>query len=158
MDVAGVAASIEHDPATMPWPLDTGSVVEALCVDYVHRIVPVGGPADGLVAFMNELYRVMAPGGTAEITHPHAKTDRAIQDPTTTRLISDQTWWYFDDQWRSREGVARPTITADFEIVQIEAPLRRDWDQRADAAQAFALSHYWNVVGELEVRLRARKG
>jgi hypothetical protein len=157
MDVDGSGAEIRHDPAMVPWPLDDDSVGEALCLDYVHRITPVGGSSDGLVAFMNELHRVMAAGATAEIVHPHARTDRALLDPTTARLISDQTWWNFDGQWRERERISRPTITADFEIVQIEAPLRRDWDQRADAAQAFALTHYWNVVGDLKVRLRARK-
>jgi hypothetical protein len=155
-----VAADIEltHDVATIPWPLETSSVAEALCVDYVHRTVPVGGVADGLIAFMNELHRVLAPEGLAQIIHPHARTDLALADPTASRLISDQTWWYFDGEWRDREGVERPTITADFEIVQIEAGLQGDWDQRAAPAQAFALAHYWNVVGELEVRLRARKG
>jgi hypothetical protein len=156
MDVTGTGAEIAHDPAVLPWPIETKSVTEALCVDYVHRTTPVGGASDGLVAFMNELHRVMAPDGTAEIVHPHAKTDRALQDPTAGRLISDQTWWYFDRQWRENEGVSRPTIAADFEIVRIEAPLRRDWDQRANAAQAFALSHYWNILGDLRIVLRAR--
>jgi hypothetical protein len=156
MDVA-TEAGLTHDVATIPWPLGTSSVAEALCADYVHRTAPVGGAADGLIAFMNELHRVLAPEGTAQIVHPHARTDRALGDPTATRLISDQTWWYFDGEWRDREGVQRPTITADFEIVHIEAGLQRDWDQRAAPAQAFALQHYWNVVGELDVRLRARK-
>jgi hypothetical protein len=156
MDI-GTGADIVHDPTTCPWPLDDDSVAEACCVNYVHLIAPVGGSSDGLVAFMNELHRVMADEGIVEIVHPHARTDRALQDPTAVRLISDQTWWYFDGQWRDSEGISRPAITADFEIVQIEAPLRQEWDQRADLARAFALTHYWNVVGDLEVRLRARK-
>jgi hypothetical protein len=156
MDVVA-AGELSHDVATFPWPLQTSSVEEALCIDYVHRTAPVGGTADGLVAFMNELHRVLAPEGRAEIVHPHARTDRALGDPTATRFISDQTWWYFDGEWRDREGIQRPTITADFEILHLEAALQRDWDPRAAPAQAFALAHYWNVVGELSVRLQARK-
>lgn len=156
---SGVDADVElkHDVAAFPWPLETSSITEALCIDYVHRTSPVGGAADGLIAFMNELYRVLRPDGAVQIVHPHAKTDLALQDPTATRLISDQTWWYFDGEWRDREGVERPTIIADFEIIDIESPLQRDWDQRAAPAQAFALAHYWNVVGNLEIRMRARK-
>lgn len=156
MDVAA-ETELNHDVAKFPWPLQTSSVAEAVCTDYVHRTAPVGGTSDGLVAFMNELHRVLAPDGRAEIVHPHARTDRALADPTSTRLISDQTWWYFDGEWREREGIERSTITADFEVLHIEAALQNDWDQRAAPAQAFALAHYWNVVGELSVLLQARK-
>jgi hypothetical protein len=152
-----VDSELTHAPDLFPWPLATSSVTEALCVDYVHRTVPVGGPADGLIAFMNELYRVLAADATARIVHPHARTDQAFRDPTATRLISDQTWWWFDGDWRDREGAERSAIEADFEIVQLEAPLRREWDGRSAQAQAFALQHYFNVVGDLEIVLRARK-
>jgi hypothetical protein len=145
------------DALAPPWPVATSSVAEVVCTDYVHRTTPVGGNGDGLVAFMNELHRVLAPGGVARIVHPHARTDRALADPTASRLISDQTWWFFDAEWRTREHVLRPAITADFEVVSMESPLPLDWYQRAPAAQAFALDHYWNVVGDLEVVLRARK-
>jgi hypothetical protein len=151
-------ATVDHDPARFPWPVESGSVAEVVCVDYVHRTAPVGGPEDGLVAFMNELHRVLLPNAIARIIHPHARSDRALADPTSTRLISDQTWWYFDGEWREREGVDRPAITADFEIVALEAPIQRDWETRAAPAQAFALRHYANVVGDLEVLIRARKG
>jgi hypothetical protein len=157
MDAPATGAELAHDASVFPWPLDTASVAEVLCVDYVHRTTPVGGPGDGLVAFMNEVHRVLVPDGTARIVHPHARTDRALRDPTVTRLISDQTWWFFDREWREREHVPRSPIAADFEVVSIEAPLQLDWYQRSPAAQAFALDHYWNVVGDLDVLLRARK-
>lgn len=140
-----------------PWPLPAQTVSEILCVDHVHRLTPVGGAKDGLVRFMNELYRVLVPGGTARIVHPHGRTDRALADPTAARVITDQTWWFFDRQWREDEHCRRPSITADFEIVSIEAPLRAEWSHRAPAAQAFALEHYWNIVGDVTVVLRARE-
>ncbi len=156
IDVPGTGAEIEHDVSALPWPLVSSSVAEVVCADYVQRTSPVGGPCDGLVAFMNELHRVLVPGGVARIVHPHARSDRALCDPTATRLISDQTWWFFDREWRRQEEIERPQVACDFEIVAMEAPLHLDWYQRAEPAQAFALSHYWNVVGDLEVVLRAR--
>ena len=157
MDVEGLDTDLTHDAAQFPWPLATSSVSEVLCAGYAHRTWPVGGSADGLIRLMNEIHRVLKPAGTARIVHPYARSDRALQDPTATRLISDQTWWFFDAAWREREGMHRPAVTADFEVVALDAPLHLDWYQRAPAAQAFAQSHYWNVVGDLEVLLRARK-
>jgi hypothetical protein len=157
MDEKGSGADLVHDARQIPWPLMPGSVAEVLCVGYVHRTAPVGGSEDGLVALMNEIHRVLVPSGVARIVHPHARSDRALQDPTATRLISDQTWWFFDAAWRAREHMHRPHVTADFEVLSIEAPLHLDWYQRAPAAQAFAKHHYWNVVGDLEVVLSARK-
>jgi hypothetical protein len=152
-----IAFGGEADPATLPWTLDDDSIDEAVCPGCVHRLVPVGGARDGLVAFMAEAHRVLRDGATLRVTHPYAKTDRAFEDPTAARAITDATWWYFDREWREREGVGHDLIASDFEVVSIDAPLRRDWDTRSAEAQAFALRHYWNVV-DLEVVLRARKG
>jgi hypothetical protein len=157
MDKAGTDAELTHDPSVFPWPVEARSVAEAVCFDYVHRTTPVGGPDDGLVALMNELHRVLVPCATARIVHPHARTDRALRDPATTRLISDQTWWFFDQDWRASEHLDRPEVSANFEIVTLTAPLHLDWHQRSPIAQAFALEHYWNVIGDLEVVLRARE-
>lgn len=157
MDEPGSGADLIHDTSRLPWPIAADSVAEVLCVGYVHRTAPVGGPEDGLVALMNEVHRVLVPSGIARIVHPHARSDRALQDPTATRLISDQTWWFFDAAWRWGEHLHRPQVTADFEVLSIEAPLHLDFYQRASAAQAFAKQHYWNIVGDLEVVLRARK-
>ena len=153
-DVEGV--DIVHDLREFPWPIEDGAVEDAVCSHYVEHTYPLGGPDDGLIAFMNELYRVMAPDSVCRIIHPYAHSDRAFQDPTHTRFIPDATWFYFDREWREAQKLDHYPITCDFQRIGCIADWNGDWSLRSSWAQNFALLHYWNVVNDLIVDLKKR--
>jgi hypothetical protein len=146
------------------WPFDDDSVSEAFSSHVVEHAIPVGGWHDGLCHFMNELYRVLEPEGTATIIHPYCKSNRAFQDPTHSRYIPEETWWYFNREARENMGLGHYPITSDFEVVNIGQTFvqelsgdRTDWGLRSNEAIAFAVRHYVNVIADLSVDLKALK-
>jgi predicted SAM-dependent methyltransferase len=154
---AGEGVDLVCDLASFPWPFQDSSVEEAHCSHYVEHTLPVGGPRDGLIAFMNELWRVLKPGGKVQIIHPYALTSRAFQDPTHTRFIPEATWWYFSQEWLRGQGLDHYPITADFELAGISNGFTEEWQLRSDAARGWAARHYWNVITDLVVDLKALK-
>jgi hypothetical protein len=98
-------ADLVHDLMSFPWPFDDDSVEEAYSSHYVEHTYPVGGPNDGLIAFMNELHRICRPDAKVQIIHPYALSTRAFQDPTHTRFIPETTWYYFSLEWRTEQGL-----------------------------------------------------
>lgn len=150
-------ADLVWDLGRAPWPFATDSVEEAYCAHYVEHTYPVGGPNDGLISFMNELHRVCAPDAKVEIIHPYAQGKRAFQDPTHTRYINEVTWWYFNRDWMRAQKLDHYPITANFEIVNIGHGWYPGWELRSQPTQEFGAEHYWDVVTDLFVTLRAVK-
>ena len=155
MDVEGV--DLVWDLADMPWPFEDDSVEEIVASHLVEHLTPVGGPNDGLIAFMNEAYRICAPGAKVEIIHPYLMSKRAFQDPMHVRFIPENTWTYFNAEWRERERLDHYPITADFHIEGIANGWQPGWELRSDAARQFHAEHGWNVITDLAVTLRALK-
>lgn len=139
-----------HDLGVFPWPYEDGECSEVFCNHYVEH-------TPDLIAFMNEVWRILEPGGTARIVHPYCRSNRAFQDPTHTRFIPEETWHYFTEAWRVENKLDHYPITADFEVVNIGAAINEPWTMRSQEAQMFAAAHYWNVVSDLSVDLRAIK-
>ena len=73
------------DLEKFPWPFPDNSVDEIVCNHYIEH-------TKDLISFMNELYRIMVPGGTAIIRAPYYNSMRAWQDPTHVRAISEATF------------------------------------------------------------------
>ena len=90
-DMKGV--DIVHDVTKYPWPLPDDSVLLALASHLVEHI----NPADfGFINFMNEVWRVMKPGGEWMIVLPYAGSPGYWQDPTHVNPCNETTWHYFD--------------------------------------------------------------
>ena len=70
---------IVHDLECLPWPLPDECVLVAVCSHVVEHINP---HRFGFVNFMNELWRVMKPGGEIAIACPHGSSQGFLQDPT----------------------------------------------------------------------------
>lgn len=89
-----------HDITDAPWPFPDGRF-RTIAASHVLEHVPhhvEGSPLDGLVIVMNEAWRVLAPGGQFEITCPTINNPqiwRPFADPTHTRVIMPQTFYYF---------------------------------------------------------------
>jgi hypothetical protein len=119
--------------------------------------VDIADVEDGLIAFMDEVWRVCKDGAKVKIVHPYLKSDRAFQDPTHTRFIPDATWHYFNRAWREEQKLDHYPITSNFTVDNIGCSFYPPWDQKHHEAQAFALAHYWNVAMDLGVELTAKK-
>jgi SAM-dependent methyltransferase len=84
---------IVHDVTVYPWPLPDECVLVAIASHLVEHINPVNF---GFIKFMDEVWRVMKPGGEFMIAAPHGMSPGYIQDPTHCNQVSEITWAYFD--------------------------------------------------------------
>lgn len=81
-----------HDLTVFPWPLPDECATVAVASHVVEHIPPHNL---GFVKFMNEVWRVLKPGGEFAITTPHGASPGYIQDPTHCNPCNENTWWYF---------------------------------------------------------------
>ena len=139
---------IVHDLEVFPWPVESESVAEAVVSHYIEH-------TRDLMKFMNELYRVMRRGAICLATAPYYNSIRAWQDPTHTRAISEETFWYFNASWRKANGLEHYPISCDFDF-SVAFGFYSEWANRPDHEKKFALRHYTNVVGDIQVRLVKR--
>lgn len=90
-DLPGV--DIVHNVEVYPWPLPDECVTVAVASHLVEHINPHGG---GFIRFMDEVWRVMKPGGQFAIATPHGASPGFLQDPTHCNPCNEATWAYFD--------------------------------------------------------------
>lgn len=83
-----------------PWPWLTNSVVEVHCSHTLEHF-----SALERVHFLNELYRVLVPGGKCTLITPHWASCRAYGDPTHQwPPISEFAYYYWKREWRLKEA------------------------------------------------------
>lgn len=156
VDVVDLGQAWIVDLDATPWPWDDSTVKEVHSAHFVEHV------AD-LPAFMDELWRVMAPGALAEIRHPYAWSDEAVADPTHRRQLVEMSWYYYDRDWRAARGLAHYAISCDFPIQSFEMHLTPDWAQRRAEGLASGawddskLRNGVNIIKELTVILECRK-
>jgi len=82
-----------------PFPLPDNSVEEARCSHLMEHI-PAG---QDRINVMNEMWRVLVPGGRFEIIVPLMIADRwePIADPTHVSFWCHESFWYFTGQYRA---------------------------------------------------------
>jgi len=101
-----------------PWPFPDASVVEARAEHFIEHIPHLcwccRQQKDPFLAFFDEVYRVLIPGGQMHIICPHSDSRRAWGDPTHTRAINENTALYLNRASRERMGVAHYDVTCDF--------------------------------------------
>lgn len=153
--VAGI--DIVHDLLEFPWPFKDSSVYEFNCEHFVEHIpltLPNGD--NGLIRFMEEVYRCLMPRGMIRIVAPHYMSCEAWQDPTHCRVITDRTFLYFDRTVMVASKLDHYTGDCDFEQLSRTFTLGPEWEGKADEARNWAMRHYWNVVKEIQFVLRKR--
>lgn len=131
--------------------LDAGSVDEIWCSHFVEHV-------PDLVGFMNEVWRVCVPDATVTIVHPYQHSNRAWQDPTHVRALNEDSWCYYDAEWRAKTTLEYASFACDFEVVNVEyvlAEALRGLPMTPDLEHA--CRHFVNVVDDLVVTLRVRK-
>jgi hypothetical protein len=102
---------IVHD-LTTPWPWGSSSVEEAHSSHFVEHLT-----APQRIHFVNELYRVLVPGGKATIVAPHWASCRAYGDLTHQWPPVSEFWFYYlSKNWRAANAPHNDGYTCDFEV------------------------------------------
>ena len=159
IDIGGEQADIKHDLYSFPWPIEAGTVSEARISHFVEHIphnLPQWGSRDGWWLFWEEVHRITRKGALIHVVHPYSRSDRAFWDPTHTRYIHEMTWYYLDPAWRAANGLQHYT-DVDFEVVVVSGTGIADTiSSRTPEHQAYARTHYFNVIPDLAVELKRR--
>jgi SAM-dependent methyltransferase len=84
---------IVHDIEDFPYPLPDECASLAVASHVVEHINPHKGV---FIDFMNEVWRILKPGGEFMIATPYAGSPGFYQDPTHINPCNEKTWEYFD--------------------------------------------------------------
>jgi len=88
------------DLTKTPWQWDDNSVTEAHASHFVEHLT-----AMQRIGFVNELYRVLIPGGTCQVITPHWASCRAYGDPTHQWPPLSEFWFfYLNKEWRMQNA------------------------------------------------------
>lgn len=118
----------------------------------LHKLEYVPG---GLrIPFMEELWRVLVPGGRATFITAYWSSPRAIQDPSYEwPPIAENSYLYFNAAFRTTNQL--PPIRCDFDFTYGYVPDAETSGRNAET-QAFWFKHYLNAALDLQVVLVKR--
>jgi predicted SAM-dependent methyltransferase len=164
VDLYGDDADQVVDLLRFPWPFQDDSAEEIHCSHFVEHIPHwrpwFPGDVDGLLLFMDEVWRICRNDAKVEIIHPYAFSSRAFQDPTHTRYINEVTWWYFNRDWREAQKLDHYPVRANFDVGIGNSWMRPDkWSDQVKHPDALgeAAAMNVNVIADLAVTLTAIK-
>lgn len=96
---------------TTAWPWEDGSVEEVHCSHFVEHLT-----AEERIHFVNELYRVLSPGGKCTLITPHWNSCRAYGDLTHKWPPVSEFWFYYlSKEWRATNAPHNDGYVCDFE-------------------------------------------
>lgn len=104
--------------------------------------------------FMEELWRVTEPGGTAVFRCPYGSSDDADEDPTHVRRMFAGSWGYFGmpHYWRADYG-----YRGDWQPVQVSLAIFPELAACTDRELQSMIRFQRNVVAEMTATLRCVK-
>jgi SAM-dependent methyltransferase len=95
LDVARLPGiDVVHDLDSFPWPFEDNAFDEIALINVLEHLPDT-------VRAMNELYRIVAPGGKVTIRVPYWNSPDAISDPTHKASFNEHTFDFFDPTTRS---------------------------------------------------------
>lgn len=156
--VAGV--DLVHDLWHFPWPIRANSVEELQCSHLIEHLPHErpGWEKDGWFLFFDEVYRICKPDAVCTFQHPYVKSERAFWDPTHQRFIHETTWSYLSADWRKSMILDHYPAEHNFEVTAIEGVgVDAITQAKHHEAQQFSRIHYWNVISDLVIVLKALK-
>ncbi|MBL7989006.1 MAG: methyltransferase domain-containing protein [Chlorobi bacterium] len=147
---------LAHDLRRFPWPFPDHTFDRVIAHDIIEHLPET-------VATMEELWRVLKPGGIVEFRIPYFNSIHMFNDPTHQRFFNENTLQFFDVGSAFRK--ARPYYTtACFRRVSLEISvgfLRRSWRLREGFLQRLILK-LSKSIGDLTqvmwVTMRAEVG
>lgn len=126
------------------WPWVSNSIEMARASHFVEHL-----EADERIHFVNELYRILQPGGKAFIIVPHWGSQRAYGDLTHKWPPVSEFWFnYLGKAWREQRTPHCDFYACDFEVTYILVP-NDDFPIRNNTAKAHAA--LWYRDGALDI-------
>src|SRR3990167_5394836 len=154
----GTQADIEANLLSFPWTFAEDNSVDEIFSSHFLEHIPHGdGYHDPFFQFMDEVYRILKPGGTARFICPYYTSVRAIQDPTHMRSIGEPTFFYTSQKWRELNKLEHYPIKCNLETIKVDHGVSEEFTGRAQDAVAYSAMHYWNVVQDIMVTLQKPK-
>lgn len=144
---------VDHmvDLAVTPWPWNDVSVDEAIASHFIEHLT-----APQRISFCNELYRILKPGATCQITVPHWCSYRAYGDLTHQWPPVSEMWFYYlNKDWRAKEAPHNDAYTCDFDATWGYA-IRPDLVNRNNDFQQFALVNYKDAAADIIATLKKK--
>ena len=92
------AVTLPWDLEQIPWPLESGTVVQAFAGHVVSRLNPARW---GFIAFMDELHRLLVPAGELTIVTYYGTNHRYASDPAACNPCTEATFYHFDPAHKS---------------------------------------------------------
>ena len=130
------------------WPWEDGSVVEAHASHFVEHL-----HAEERIHFVNELYRVLAPGASCQLITPHWANCRAYGDLTHRWPPVSEFWFYYlSKEWREKEAPHNTLYSCTFNCTW-GYTVRGDLAARNQEYQQFALSNHKEAAQDLVATL-----
>jgi len=150
---------IIHNLSIYPWPFEDNSVDEIHCSHYVehipHDIKTEEDKRDGFIQFMDEVYRILKPEGKVTIIAPYGKSTRALGDPTHTRSIVDETFYYYNKEWRELNKLDHYGIKCDFDV-KYSYYVNNELVLKSKDVRDKAFKEDWNAIDDIIVELIKR--
>jgi SAM-dependent methyltransferase len=150
-DGVDVVTDLRH----APWPWADASVSEAHASHFVEHLTAIER-----ITFVNELYRVLVPGGTVAIVTPHWASCRAYGDPTHQWPPVSEFWFpYLDRAWRAANAPHTDAahmvggFACNFSSTS-SYTIRGDVVTRNDEYQQYAAQNYKEVCQDMVAALR----
>lgn len=84
---------VVQDFEEFPWRIPDGIASLVMASHLVEHINPAKFT---FMKFMDEVWRIMKPGGQFMIAYPYAGSPGYFQDPTHVNPCNERTWAYFD--------------------------------------------------------------
>jgi hypothetical protein len=153
-------AGVDHvvDLTQAPWPWPDNSVEEAHASHFIEHLTAVER-----TRFVNELYRILIPGGKCQVIVPHWASCRAYGDPTHQWPPVSEFWFmYLSRQWRSVNAPhSDASIWPDGFACDFGASwgynLRSDLAVRNEEFRQFAMGNYKEACEDIIATLQAIK-
>jgi len=163
-----------------PWPIESDSVTEVRCSHYIehipHQNVAIDlkqildksssfeefkenvskeefiRQPDGMIKFLNELWRITKPGGRVTLQAPYFSSMRSYGDPTHHRYISDWSFYYANKQYRESVGLGHYDLTCDFDV-KYSYVITNEMTLKSEEVRNKAMQHDLNVVDDIVIEL-----
>lgn len=133
------------------WPWPDNSVDEAVASHFIEHL-----EADERVHFVNELYRVLKVGASAQVITPHGFSERAYGDLTHKWPPVVPFWFYYlDVGWRKINAPHNDFYTCDFAVTWGYA-MHPSLSVRNQEYQQFAIQFYKEAIQDTIATLTKR--
>lgn len=184
IDIAETEA-VDHivDLRVFPWPIESESAEEINCSHYIEHIKHDNvaldlkqildksnsfeefkeninsedflAPKDGFIKFINEVYRILKPGGKVNLVAPYWSSVRFVGDPTHVRPIGESTLWYLDKEWRTNNNLEHYGINCDF-AVRLSYWVSNEMTLKSEQVRQKAFTSDLNAIEDIIIELTKR--